>query len=751
MSLVKWFRKNNSKLMAVVVIVLMVGFIGGSSLTYLLRGRGDINGTIAYYGDNLKIKQVNLMNAKKELDILETLQAGTILKALQDPIQQTPNLHALLLGELLFSGQRPSQQIVAYLQQALGQYQYRISKKQINDLYKLTAQNYIYWFLLDQEAQNAGFKMPNDTIRAMLTEALPQLTGEYYPQFINKMMSRNGVSENEILGVFGKLLAVLQYSQAACSGQDLTIKQLKSFASTQLESINTEFVRVNAEKFISKIENPNEQQISDQFDMYKKYFPSEITEDNPYGFGYKLPERVQLEYMAVKLDDIEEIIKEPTFDEQGQFYNNNKANMFSEQVPNPADPNAGKIARIKPFSEVADQILDYLTQEKVKQKAEVILQEARSLADGKLEDYNDIEIDQLGLEKRKELAGDYKDIAEKLSKQYKVKIYQGITGELSAEDMQSDELLSRLYMDGYINQLNLARVVFGIEEFDMNILGIYETIKPKLYLSLVPVKDKTSSKQIMAVVRIVKAIDSSVPENYDLTYSKTPFILDPDQKDEKENAFSIKENIIKDIKRLTAMETAKTKANEFLELVSTQDDQMWENIIDKFNEIYEQEYASDSNNPDELLAEDSNEPAYELEDHYTLNKLSKDMFLTILQNQDNPASEGIKNLLNKETQFLDILFSIAPNDIDAPEFKPEVIEFKPDLSYYIVKDISFFPVWKETYEARKPEFAYKKDLSQSQSLAIDQFNPANILKRMNFRYAEEKEGITSTEPNEPKE
>ena len=38
MNLVRWFRKNNSKIMAVVVVVIMVGFIGGSALTKLLQG-----------------------------------------------------------------------------------------------------------------------------------------------------------------------------------------------------------------------------------------------------------------------------------------------------------------------------------------------------------------------------------------------------------------------------------------------------------------------------------------------------------------------------------------------------------------------------------------------------------------------------------------------------------------------------------------------------------------------------------------
>jgi len=36
MNLVKWLRKNNMKVMAVVVIVLMVAFVGGSALNYLL-------------------------------------------------------------------------------------------------------------------------------------------------------------------------------------------------------------------------------------------------------------------------------------------------------------------------------------------------------------------------------------------------------------------------------------------------------------------------------------------------------------------------------------------------------------------------------------------------------------------------------------------------------------------------------------------------------------------------------------------
>lgn len=738
MNLVKWFRKNNTKLMAIVVIVLMIGFIGGSSLTYLLRGKGNANKPVAYYGKDIAIKGTDVMAAQKELEILEALQAGTILKALQDPIEQSPNMQSLVLGELLFSGQRPSKEVVAYIQQTIGKYQFRINKKQINDLYKSTEPNFYYWFLLDKEAEKAGFKVQNDASRIMLSQALPQLTGQTYSQLIGNIMNKSGISEDKILSIFGKLLAIIQYSHSICSGQDITLKQLKIISSSQRENIDIQFVRFNSEKFISKNDKPTNQQISEQFEKYKLFLPDEITPENPYGFGYKLPERVQLEYMAFKLDDIKKIVKEPTFDEQSQFYKNNLSNFTTQVKVNPDDPNSGTTTKTKLFSEVADQISAYLLQEKVNQKAESILQEAQSLANDSLEDYNDAELDKLSVEERAKLAGKYADIAEQLSAKYNIKIYNGETGELSAEDIQTDKLLSQLYVQGYVSELSLAQIAFDVEEFNLNLLGSYETIKSKIYLSFSPIKDKSATGKIMAIARVVKAIESSVPENFDLTYSKKPFILDPNQENKKEYTYSTKEKVTKDIKCLNAMATTKTKADEFLALATAQDDQVWENVIDKFNEIYEQEYPKDANEPNLSLAEDSNQPPLKLEEHYSLTKFTKETLLTIAQNQDNPASEELQNLLNKESQFLDQIFSLVPTDSNDSEFKPQIIEFKPDLSYYVIKSISEHHLWKENYEQMKALMSYRKDMSDSQSLAMVHFNPANILKRMDFRLAKDK-------------
>ena len=65
---------------------------------------------------------------------------------------------------------------------------------------------------------------------------------------------------------------------------------------------------------------------------------------------------------------------------------------------------------------------------------------------------------------------------------------------------------------------------------------------------------------------------------------------------------------------------------------------------------------------------------------------------------------------------------------------PLVMEFKPDMSYYVIRNISIKRLWKEDFEKMKATRLFREDYVQSQSLAVIHFNPENILKRMNFRF-----------------
>ena len=80
-------------------------------------------------------------------------------------------------------------------------------------------------------------------------------------------------------------------------------------------------------------------------------------------------------------------------------------------------------------------------------KAEQILQEARNLADVNLPGRVGRQGADGGATQKK--AGDYAKIATDLGEKYKLPLYSGRTGLLSAINMQSDKYLRRMYLTTY--------------------------------------------------------------------------------------------------------------------------------------------------------------------------------------------------------------------------------------------------------------------------------------------------------------
>ena len=108
-----------------------------------------------------------------------------------------------------------------------------------------------------------------------------------------------------------------------------------------------------------------------------------------------------------------------------------------------------------------------------------------------------------------------------------------------------------------------------------------------------------------------------------------------------------------------------------------------------------------------------------------MNKLWKEYFLI--------------NERKKESVLREQLYSLVPPDSNTVEKLPLVLEVKPDVSYYCLKNISVKRLDRQQYEVIKSIQAYKINTLQSQSLAVVHFNPDNILKRMKFRWAIEDE------------
>ena len=749
MNLVRWFRKNNKKVMAVVVIVIMFGFIGGGTLLQQLSQRAaGRHKTIAYFGDNKKITNNDLFLARRDLDVLRSLAADVLLR--------NQDLRGILLGELLFAEQQTSPALINHIRQTIRTNRYRISDKQINDMYRRSVPSNIYWLLLKNEAQLAGIRVPNEQAGELLGQVIPQLfNGQTYSQLIGVLRDRYGLPEKQLLAIFSELLAIMQYAQMICSNEDVTSSQIAQAVATTAESIDAELVEFNPTVFASSIENPASSIEQEHFNKYKKFSPSAVSEENPYGFGYKLPDRVQLEYLIVRLDDVRTLVEPPTNQQKEDYYNRNREQLFTEQVPSdPNDPNSPLNQRIKSYAEVSDMISDRLLNDKINSTANRIMQEAKTITEAGLED-TEIEPATLTDEQFKEKAGDYKTTAEQLSEKHNCKLYAGRTGLLSPIDMQIDEYLARLYLEGQgQSPVSLAQIVFAVGDLAASELGPFDVRKPRMYENIGPLKDLLgsarfglldSSGQIMAIIRVIKTIKAVEPQSIDQTFSTSSLEFDPNQpsalsgaegEDEAENIYSVKEKVTEDLKKLAARDITKSKAEEFIGLAAKDG---WDTAIDKFNELYGKQTGQDPNDPN--ASEISNEEKsvsepFKLQNLTGLRRISKATLQTLtFQTAGNPAAQFFINERRKHRRFVEQLYSLIPQDSNTVDTVPLVIEFKPDMSFYCIKNISVKRITLQEYEKTKAMQIQREDYTQSESLAAVYFNPENILTRMSFRPA----------------
>ena len=738
MNLVRWFRKNNKKILAVVVVIIMIGFVAGPALRHFSQRRMGTNKPIAYFGDDKKITEKDRNLAQQELGILRGVRAGDMLRSVGLAVFRTEDLRSLLLGELLFSEQRVSPILVRRVKQRIRVSEYRISDKQINDIYTGSVPRDIYWLLLKNEMQLAGIRVSNKASGKLLARIIPQLfNGATYSQLMGALIEQRGIPEKKVLSAFGKLLAVLEYAKMMCSSEDITISQIMHNVSLEGEIIDVNFVKIGSPVFAETQAEPTQQEIVEHFDKYKKFFSGAVSEENTYGFGYKLPDRVKLEYIAVKLDDVSKMVTAPTQEEAEKYYQKYRE-RFTEEVPSdPNDPNSPPTERIKSYAEVASDISNLLRQNKVNLKADRILQEARALTEAGLEDI-DTELKTLSTEQFRQIAGDYETAADQLSKKHEIKVYSGQTGLLSAADIQTDEYLGRLYLKGYgYNVVWLTQTVFAIDELGVSELGPFDVPKPRMYENIGPIRDTTG--QIVAVVRVIEAEKASEPESIiDQTFSKGTLRFEQTSEQANKDFYSVKEKVTEDLKKLAAMDTAKSKAEEFKVLAAKEG---WESAVNKFNKLYGQTDKRNESDPN----------VFRLQSLTNLRRISNAVIETLaVQTIGNPAAQSSVDEAKKERLLRNKLYSLVPQDSNSLDTVPLVLEFKPDMSYYCLKNVSVKHLTQNEYKRIKAAQVYKEDIIQSQSLAAVHFSPENILRRMNFRWSEqeEKEADVNT-PAEP--
>jgi hypothetical protein len=273
---------------------------------------------------------------------------------------------------------------------------------------------------------------------------------------------------------------------------------------------------------------------------------------------------------------------------------------------------------------------------------------------------------------------------------------------------------------GY-NPAELTRAVFAVEGLTGSRAGPFGGEALRLMENIGPAKD--ISGRITAVVRVVEAWEACVPEDVNQAFGTAKSAFGPARQEDR--VYSVKTAVAKDLKKLLAAESAKKAADEFLK-AATEDG--WEKALEKFNSRYGKQAGQDDDAPSA-----SAEKPFRLENRTGLRRIAGAELATLAvrTSGDPSAAEMVKN------QRIRARFAEALYELGAESAVENVImEFEPELAFYVIKSASVSRMTREDYEKIKAQVAFMGDLAESQSLAAVYLDPNNIISRSKFRFIE---------------
>jgi hypothetical protein len=206
------------------------------------------------------------------------------------------------------------------------------------------------FLLLVREARKAG-------VRA---------SGEIYQSVTEQTAPYMGQLDDDTQALFHEALTDLLLIRAnferVASNIKISQPTIENSLASSTQSMKLDVVPISSGDFASKIPAPTPQQIADQFKRFANVDPTvPDPTGNPFGFGYRLPERVKIQYFKIDRASAQAVIdgKKSAYDwdvEARKYYYAHPTEFASTQ-PASTQPSSDSPA-VKPFAEVHQDALN---------------------------------------------------------------------------------------------------------------------------------------------------------------------------------------------------------------------------------------------------------------------------------------------------------------------------------------------------------------------------------------------------------
>ena len=218
------------------------------------------------------------------------------------------------------------------------------------------------FMLLRREARAAGVRVDNDQLNTIIIN------------YVHHPVSEDETLDDSIRDAVTDLLLVNGNFDRVTTDIKVSKPALDQEVARQLQKVTLDLVEFDAPHFEAAAPAPTTQQVQQQFDRFANVAPGDTTAPNdPYGFGYRQPDRVRLQYLSIMQADVKAavIASMSPYDwdvKANLYYLQNQQNYPTTQAAEAATrPALGPTTR--PFALVHDEVLESVRQPMIEKLA----------------------------------------------------------------------------------------------------------------------------------------------------------------------------------------------------------------------------------------------------------------------------------------------------------------------------------------------------------------------------------------------
>lgn len=720
MHLAKWIRKNSTKIMVFVVIFSMVSFVIGYTGLQIFfsffSNQGNV--VVATYGKGQKLRARDFLTAQSELQLLRVLAGPQILAS-----QPQLGPAGYLLAYLLFPDDPTFASLPAQLQRAAKEGQLPVSQQVVKAFFEHRLSADEAWLLLKREAQLAGCVFPRANAQNLLAQIAKQINSDNPGVVIQNLMAQFHMTEQQMANALAELLTVAFYVSSVLDNQPLTLNEVQALVATRQQKLTAALARIPATWFVQKDQPVEDADLQKQFEAYKEVLAGQVSAENPYGFGYQLPARVQLEYMVVRIDDIRARIEQPTQEQMEEYYSRNRQQFEYQEPADPAKPDGERITKVRSFADALPQIRRSLEEERITRLGNQWFNQAKAELE---KGFGGLHMDSATFEQLQAAAGDYEQVAAQVGQTLQIPAVVGKTGYLSATDFATDPMLQTMRIIQGQNVMMLSELALNVVMDPKHAPRFAGMLRVRPWENIGPMNtgffDEAARQfvRLMVMVRVVDFKPQQTPSSIDVVYPRHAIQLTPQTLTEQAKGyFSLKDQIAADVRLLRAMETAQQKAQQLAQMIAADG---WDKALETFNQQLKEQ------------AIDGTVNIMNLDSQPMMTAMEQAMIQAAIAG-GSPSAMYLKERLN-ENALRQKLFGLLTDQTSELTESAKVVVCEPMQAAYVVRSVKLFPATEKDWLEHKTTTAFQAARMAEIEAALIFLNPNYIQQRMNYHRKE---------------